>query len=70
MCLIVVLLILFYLKKYVYLGLTLTELLEYNVTATIVAQSAGRALGLLIAKYNTLGGMPFDDLKVVFDSLV
>ena len=34
-----------------YLGLTLTEHLDYNVTAKIVAQSASRALGFLIAKY-------------------
>ena len=47
-------------ESYVYLGLTLTEFLDYNVTAKIIAQSAGRALGLLIAKYKALGGMSFD----------
>ena len=56
--------------KYVYLGLTLTEFLDYNVTAKIVAQSAGRALGILIAKYKALGGMPFDVFTKLFDSLV
>ena len=40
-----------YSDRYVYLGMTLTEHLDFNITATIVAQSAGRALGLLIAKF-------------------
>ena len=56
--------------KYVYLGLTLTEFLDYNVTAKIIAQSASRALGLVISKYKSLGGMPFDVFKKLFDSLV
>ena len=42
--------VLTYIDEYVYLGLTLTEHLDFDVTAKIVAQSAGRALGLLIAK--------------------
>ena len=57
-------------EKYVYLGLTLTEFLDYNVTAKIIAQSASRALGLLIAKYKALGGMPFDVFTKLYDSLV
>ena len=62
--------ILLYTDKYVYLGLTLTDHLDYNVTAKIVAQSAGRALGLLIAKYKSLGGMPYNVFTKLFDSLV
>ena len=45
---------LMYSDRYVYLGLTLTDYLDFNVTAKIVAQSAGRVLGLLIAKYKSL----------------
>ena len=57
-------------EQYVYLGLTLTEFLDYNVTAKLVSQSAGRALGLLIAKFKSLGGMPFDVYSKLYDSLV
>ena len=57
-------------EQYVYLGLTLTEILDYNVTAKLVAQSAGRALGLLIIKFKSLGGMPFDGYSKLYDSLV
>ncbi len=35
---------------YKYLGLILTDTLDYKVTAFIVAKAASRALGLLIAK--------------------
>ena len=48
--------------RYSYLGITLTEFLDFDVTAKIIAQSASRALGLLIAKYKTMGGMPYDVL--------
>ena len=47
-------------KKYVYLGITLTEFLDINVTAKIVSQTAGRAVGLLIVRYKTLAGMSFN----------
>ena len=36
----------------------------------MVSQAAGRALGLLIAKYKTLGGMPFDVYTKLHDALV
>ncbi len=58
--------------KYVYLGLTLTEFLDYSVMAKIVSQSASRALGLLIAKYKSLGAMQlnvFRKLSVRIDGL-
>lgn len=41
-----------------YFGITLSEHLDYNVTAKIVAQSAGRVLGL-IARYKNSGGLPY-----------
>ena len=41
-----------------------------DITAKIIAQSASRALGLLIAKYQNMGGMPFDVFTKLFDSLV
>ncbi len=56
--------------KYKQLGLVLTEHLDYDKTASIVANSAGRALGLLIAKFNAYGGLPYDCYKKLYDSLV
>ena len=44
--------------------------MDFDVTAKIVAQSASRALGLLIAKYNTMGGMPYDVFTKLYDSIV
>jgi hypothetical protein len=40
-----------YTQKYTYLGLTLNDFLDYKVTAKFVSHTAGRALGLLIAKF-------------------
>ncbi len=56
--------------KYKYLGLVLTEHLDYDTTASIVAKSAGRALGLLIAKFKAYGGLPYDCYIKLYDSLV
>ena len=56
--------------RYVYLGLVIHEHLDWNVTAKVVAQSANRALGLLIAKSKFLGGMPYSVFSKLFDSVV
>ena len=42
--------------KYTYLGVILSEHLVYNIMTKCVAQSASRALGLLIAKCKSIGG--------------
>lgn len=55
---------------YTYLGLNLNEFLDFNLTAKIVAKSANRALGLVMAKCKTIGGVSYDVLKKLFDSLV
>jgi hypothetical protein len=47
-------------SKYQYLGLLLTEFLDYNEMAKAVARSAGRALSLLIVKSKAHGGFHFD----------
>ncbi len=57
-------------NKYRYLGLVITDLLDYNVTAKIVAQSAGRALGLLIAKCKAFGGFHYATFTKLYDTLV
>jgi len=46
--------------KYTYPGIVINAYLDYNVTAKTVAQSAGRALGLLIAKCKIMGGLSYD----------
>ena len=56
--------------KYVYLGLHLSEHLDYNIMAKYVSQSAGRALGLLIVKYRSAGGLPYNVFTKLFDSMV
>ena len=56
--------------KYVYLGLTIHEHLDWHVTTKVVTQSANRALGLLIAKSKSLGGMPYRVLTKLFDFMV
>ena len=56
--------------KYMYLGLLLHENLDFNITARTVAQSASRALGLLIAKSKALGGMPYKVFTKLYDTMV
>ena len=57
-------------QQYKYLGLILQEHLDYSVTAKAVAQSASRALGLLIAKAKAYGGFPFGTFTRLYDSTV
>ncbi len=47
-----------------------TESLHYNITASIVAKSAGSTLGLLIAKYKTFSGLLYDCYTKLYDLLV
>ncbi len=56
--------------RYTYLGVVLHEQLDFNITVKAVAQSASRALGLLIAKCKSIGGLPFDVYTKLYDSLV
>ena len=46
--------------QYKYLGVLFTEHLDLMQMAKIVAQSASRALGLLISKDKVFGGMTFE----------
>ncbi|KAH3859830.1 hypothetical protein DPMN_102651 [Dreissena polymorpha] len=57
-------------ESYRYLGLMLTDTLDYNVTAKHVAQSATRALGLIIAKFKALGGMPYEVFSKLYEACV
>jgi hypothetical protein len=49
-----------FIDRYKYLGLIFNEYLDMSETVKNVAQSANRALGLLIAKVKANGGVPFD----------
>ena len=55
---------------YTYLGVYLSEFLDYNFTAKRIAQSASRALGLLIAKVKCNGDLPYDVFCKLFDTMV
>ena len=44
--------------------------MDWNIIAKVVALSANRALGLLIAKSKSLGGMPYDIYTKLFDSMI
>jgi hypothetical protein len=53
-----------------YLGLVLSQHLDYAIMAKAVAKSAGRALGLLIGKSKVMGGLPYETFTTVYDSTV
>ena len=57
-------------EKYNHLGILLNEFLDHNITVKVVAQSASRALGLLIAKSKCLRGLPFHVFSKFYDSMV
>ncbi len=53
--------------NYKYLGLILDEYLDYVVTSTTLANSAGRALGSIQNKFNSLKGLGFDTFTKLFN---
>jgi hypothetical protein len=57
-------------SSYRYLGLVVDEFLNYDVTARKVSESAQRALGALIAKDKSQGGMPYLLFTKLYDTLV
>ena len=57
-------------KFYKYLGIVLNEFLDYAYTAAMVAKSANRALGLLIAKTKCIGGLPLTCFEKLYNSIV
>ena len=56
--------------KYIYLGMCIDEHLDYAITAKYVANSASRALCLLISKCKTAGGLPFNTYTKLYDAMV
>ena len=57
-------------KSYKYLGVLLTDTLDYNVMVKSVAQAANRALGLLISKIKLNGGVHYKYFTQMFDTFV
>ena len=57
-------------NQYVYLGLLLTEHLDYKMMAKHVSKSASRALGLVISKFKAFGGLPFYTFTKLYDAIV
>ena len=57
-------------ESYKYLGLLLNEYLDFSVTAKAVTKSASRALGLVIAKAKSFGGLPYRVFYKLYESIV
>lgn len=59
-----------YNHAYKYLGVWLQEHLDLNFTAREIAKSASRALGVLICKFKSLGGLAHSVFNTLYDNLV
>jgi hypothetical protein len=57
-------------ESYHYLGVLLTEHMNYNTMMKSAVKSASRALGLLVSKFKALGGMPFNVYTKLYDAMV
>ena len=57
-------------SSYTYLGLLLTEHLDYTTMANVAAKSGSRALGLLISKCKAIGGAHFNTYCKLYDTMV
>ena len=57
-------------SSYKYLGLVLDEFLDYDIMAKFVANSASRALELVISKFKTAGGLPYKVYTKLYDTIV
>jgi hypothetical protein len=56
--------------RYLYVGLVITEFMNWNITVKYVAQAARRALGVLVAKCKSQGGLPYEVFTKLYDVLV
>ena len=57
-------------SEYVYLGLLLTEHLDYTMMAKYVSKSASRSLGLVISKFKAFGGLQCNTFTKLYDAVV
>jgi hypothetical protein len=59
-----------YTKQYKYLGLWFHENLDYDYGVTELSKSASRALGALISKYYSTGGMDYSVFTKLYQALI
>ncbi len=52
--------------KYKYLGIILQEHLDFNVTASVLASAAGRALGAIISKFKSFKNAGFNTFSKMY----
>jgi len=57
-----------YCETYKYLGVMMNEFMDYDLTASSQADTAGRALGSIIAKTIKNGGLPYNVITMLYDS--
>ena len=55
-------------SQYKYLGIVLDEFLDYNVTADVLADAAGRALGAVIGKTKQFRDLGFNTFSKLVNS--
>ena len=55
-------------ERYKYLGIVLDQYLDYKTTAEVLSGAAGRALGGIIAKFNTFRNIGFKTFTKLFNS--
>ena len=54
--------------RYKYLGLVLDEFLNYDTTATVLAESGGRALGAVYSKFKQLKGLGYNTYTKLYNT--
>ncbi len=55
-------------QQYQYLGIIINEHLSYEITATTLAESAGRALGGVISKFKSFKNVGFQKFSKLYHS--
>lgn len=56
--------------KYRYLGLVLSDKLDYNVRVDKIYKASSRAIGSLTSKYNMVDGLGFGSFRKLFNMTV
>ncbi|CAG2232913.1 unnamed protein product [Mytilus edulis] len=59
-----------FVNKYRYLGLTLSEHIDYNVSVSELVSAGSRSLGSLISKFFNMGNMDYDIFTKIYENTV
>lgn len=59
-----------YAENYKYLGVTFSEYNDFDLNATVLAESASRALGVFISRYKSNSNMGYGPYTKLFDSCI